>query len=251
MNFKPKKQLYKKPYPVWLNDLQSLEVVPINELLIDSIYYPASSYDWQPIQAFAGFSHSFVYVDPAIKTEGIPEIGGYQQLFSRSVRARELCGNGFDRKEPTVTDGSLKTLQDQFPSPFINLENIVGSWSVYEKAPTSNWGNPDRISVLLISAEGIDAYQALYYSNKTKPALIFMVACTWGNWTEFERYDGFFNRVVLSNPAGHPDFLVSQERYRQIWNGYSRRIESKKWIPIWIADDVELGSLYLENPARN
>lgn len=248
MNFKPKKQLYKKPPPVWLNDLQSLEVMPINELLTNSIYYPASYYDWQPIQAFAGFSYSFVYVDPAIETEGIPEIDGYQRLFSRSVGARELCSNSYDRKEPTLTDGSLKTLQDQFPSPFINLENIVGTWSVYEKAPSSNWGNPDRISVLLISAEGIETYQALYYSNRVKPALIFMMACVCGNWTEFEKRDGYFNQVVMSNPAGHPDFLVSQDRDRQIWDGYSRRIESKKWIPIWIADDISLGSLYLHQP---
>jgi hypothetical protein len=52
----------------------------------------------------------------------------------------------------------------------------------------------------------------------------------------------------VSNPAGHPDFLVSQDRDRQIWDGYSRRIESKTWVPIWIADDISLGSLYLHQP---
>lgn len=248
MNFKPKKQLYKKPAPAWLNELQTLDVMPINELLTDSIYYPASYYDWQPIQAFAGFSHSFIYADPAIEAEGIPKIDGYQQLFSRGVRAKELCTKSYNRIKPTESDGSLTTLQDQFPSPFSNSENIVATWSVYEKTSASNWGNPDRISVLLLSAEGAEAYQILYHLNRVKPALIFMMACVWGNWTEFEKRGGYFNRVVMANPAGHPDFPVSQDRGRQIWDGYSRRIESKKWVPIWIADDVSLGSLYLHQP---
>jgi hypothetical protein len=246
MNFKPKKQLYKKPAPIWLNDLQSLDAIPVKELLTDSVFYPASGNDWQPIQAFSGFSHSFIYIDPVIKDWDIPAIDGYQQLFSRKIRSGELCASSFDRIQPTEMDGNLKHLQNLFSNPFSNAENVVGIWSIYEKAPTSNWGNPNRISVLLISAEGTEAYQALYYSNRIKPALIFMVACVWGNWTEFEKRGGFFNRVVMSNPAGHPDFLVSQDRDRQIWDGYSRKIESKRWMPIWIADDIDLGDLYLD-----
>jgi hypothetical protein len=248
MNFKPKKQLYKKPSPKWLNEIQSLDTIPINDLLTDSLYYPASYYDWQPIQAFAGFSYSFIYVDPGIEVDDIPEIDGYQQLFSRSVRAKEFCTNSYSPIQPTESDGSLRILHNQFPSPFGNLENIVGTWSVYERTPTSNWGNPERISVLMLSAEGIEAYQILYYLNKVKPALIFMMACVCGNWTKFEKRGGYFNQVVMSNPAGQPDFLVSQDRGRQIWDGYSRRIESKRWIPIWISDDISLGSLYLHKP---
>jgi hypothetical protein len=246
MNFKPKKQLYQKPFPIWLSTLESLDVIPVKDLLSDSVYYPASYFDWQPIQAFAGFSYSFIYVDPAIKESDIPEIDGYEKIYSRKVRSGEVSFNSYSALNATETDGSLRTLNNKFISPFSDKENYLGIWSIYEKTSGSNWGNPDRISVLLIPAEGIDTYQALYYSNNTKPALIFMVASVWGNWTEFEKIDGFFNRVVLSNPAGHPDFLVSQERSRQIWNGYSRRIESKKWMPIWIADDVQLGNLYLD-----
>ena len=49
--------------PTWLENLVSLDYLPITELLKESVYYPACYFDNNPIYAYSGFSFSFVYVD--------------------------------------------------------------------------------------------------------------------------------------------------------------------------------------------
>ena len=65
----PRKQLYKREMPTWLEQIENLDTLPIDDLLEDSIYYPASAYDYSVIEAFSGYGHSFIYVDPDISKE--------------------------------------------------------------------------------------------------------------------------------------------------------------------------------------
>ena len=89
--YRPRKQLYKRPMPEWLKNLVSVKDFPTTQVLLDSVYYPASIDDYYPIYAYSGFSHSFVYVDPHIRKQ--PEhqnLRGYSLVMSREILKEEL-----------------------------------------------------------------------------------------------------------------------------------------------------------------
>jgi hypothetical protein len=238
--------------PEWLASLTSVKDFPIEQVLSDSVFYPASNNDYYPIYAYSGFSYSFVYVDPHIKKQ--PEnqtLRGYDLAMSREVLREELCNKPYKALLPTVSDGNLKKLREMshLPDWAGNQGKPFALWQIYERKERFNWGDPERISVLRITGEGIAAYQALYYSNQVKPLLLFNLCCTCCTWSIFEERNGFFNRVVLASPAGHPDYMAGNNRVAgPIWNGYERRIESKSFFPVWIADDIPLGAHYLHKP---
>jgi hypothetical protein len=250
--YRPRKQLFKRPAPAWLKNLQSVEQFSIADVLTDSVYYPASDNDNHPIYAYSGFSYSFIYVDPHISKEpSLQKLRGFDLKYSREILERELCFKPYEPMLPTPKDGNLKKLSEmaRLPNWAGNDGKPFALWQIYERKPSFNWGDPDRISVLRITGEGIATYQALYFSNQVKPLLLFNHCCTCYTWSIFEERNGFFNRVVLANPAGHPDYLVSRRVNEEpIWNGYERRVEAKEFCPIWIADDLPLGHHYLHKP---
>ena len=249
------KQLYKRTMPTWLKDLDSLDYLPIADLLSESVYYPASNNHDDPIYAYAGFSHSFVYVDPHISREPrLQELKGYRIRYSRDVRKEELCFKPYHPMLPTANDGNLEMLRGManLPERAGNNGQPFALWQIYERNIGCEWAGPLRISVLRITGEGIATYQALYFSNQVKPLLLFNLCCTCCTWSIFEERNGFFNRVVLANPAGHPDYMAGNDRVvGPIWNGYERRIETKAFYPTWIADDIPLGNHYLHKPFSN
>jgi len=253
--YRPKKQLYKRPMPTWLENLVSLDYLPITELLKESVYYPACCFDNNPIYAYSGFSHSFVYVDPNISKEPKDQLlRGYRLKLSREVEKNELCFKPFRQILPTSIDGDLEKLVNNSKVPEWNGNNGApfALWQIYENDERFNWGDPQRISVLRITGEGIATYQALYFSNQVKPLLFFNLCCTCCTWSIFEKRNGFFNRVVLANPAGYPDYLAGgrDSNGRSIWNGYERRIESRAFYPMWLANDLPLGNHYLHKPGN-
>lgn len=253
--YRPKKQLFKRPVPIWLKNINSLRFFPVEDVLSDSVYYPASNDDYYPIYAYSGFSHSFIYVDPHIRIQ--PEyqkLRGYKLSMSREVLKEELCYRPYQALLPTENDGDLVKLKKM---SFL-LESAGNSgkpfalWQIYDRIESFNWGDPERISVLRITGEGIATYQALFFSNQVKPLLIFNKCCTCCTWSIFEERGGFFNRTVLANPAGIPNYMASWDSLENsVWDGYKRRIESKKFFPVWIADDLDLENHYLHKPSCN
>jgi hypothetical protein len=242
-----RKKLYLRPVPTWLANLESLDVLPIDDLLRDSIYYPASYCDMSVIEMFGGYGHSFIYVDlcmnKAFFNEQInQQFKGYKKLFDREVKQSELCFRPYSQILPVKDeDGDL----EKYHFKTGNGEESAAFWVVYERRDSIDPGyGPKRFSLLYIAGEGVATYQALYYSNKTKPSLIVMISCntgTGGNWTEFLKRGGFFERVVLGNPAGHPDYITAFEtKYgQQIWNGYSTYVITRgQLLHTWKADDV-------------
>ena len=245
--FGRRKKLYLRPVPTWLENLESLDVLPIDDLLKDSIYYPASYCDRSVIEIFGGYGHSFIYVDFYRNKEFLNEqineqFKGYNKLFYREVKQSELCFRPYSPILPVNgEDGDLE--ECRFKTR--NVKEPCAFWVVYERGGSIDPGyGPKRFSLLYIAGEGVATYQALYYSNKTKPSLIVMIACntgTGGNWTEFLKRGGFFERVVLGNPAGHPDYITAFEtKYgQQIWNGYSTMVITRGGsLHTWKADDV-------------
>lgn len=244
-----RKKLYLRPVPTWLENLESLDVLPIDDLLKDSIYYPASYCDRSVIEMFGGYGHSFIYVDLCMKKAFLNEqinrqFNGYNKLFYREVKQSELCFRPYSPILPVIEeDGDPKKCRFYTR----NGEEPTAFWVVYERRDSTDVGyGPKRFSLLYIAGEGVATYQALYYSNKTKPSLIAMLTCNTGaagNWTEFLKRGGFFERVVLTNPAGHPDYITADEvdsKYgQQIWNGYSTMVITRgKLLHTWKADGL-------------
>jgi len=250
--YRPKKQLFKRPMPEWLLNLGSVKDLPLVEVLSESVYYPASIDDYHPIYAYSGFSHSFVYVDPHIRKQpDYQSLRGYRLAMSREVQREELCNKPYRALFPTSEDGNLGKLREMahLPDWAGNDGRPFALWQIYERQNGFNWGDPERISVLRITGEGIATYQALYFSNQVKPLLLFNLCCTCCTWSIFEKRGGFFNRTVLANPAGIPNYMSGRERLGgPIWDGYERRIETKAFFPIWIADNLPLGKHYIHKP---
>lgn len=72
--------------PTWLDELNNQDVFPLRLLLRNSLYYPASACDGDPIRLLGGFIHSFIHVDYAIKkAEVMSKMRGASNGFIRGI----------------------------------------------------------------------------------------------------------------------------------------------------------------------
>jgi len=99
-----KKQLPERPIPEWLISVDKDSEFSIENVLENSIYYPACNTDGSMLEAFGGFAHSFVYADPNITKEQlikrIPKVAGYSVLFARDILKEQLCFKPFNPLRP-------------------------------------------------------------------------------------------------------------------------------------------------------
>ena len=192
-------------------------------ILRDSLYYPASSFDGDPVAYLAGCIASFIYVDfsrdQAELEAELEEPGflGYRRIDSRLVTERELTPDGWRPENPTEDDRGRRILQNLVKPPFC-------TWSVFERCPEfpSAHGRPG--SAFLPFADGRAAFQALYLSNGQRPKALAIIQ---PGDNVFEDPGGMFARNVLHNAAGAPEFYCTVEQegrdfYLQApWPGYS------------------------------
>jgi hypothetical protein len=88
---------------------------PLHEILKDSLYYPASGFDGDPIKHLLRTFLSFVYVDYARTHEQLMmEIRGrgfkgYRMLGWRSVTIQELVPHGWTPIYPTRRDRNTRS----------------------------------------------------------------------------------------------------------------------------------------------
>jgi hypothetical protein len=167
----PRKQLYPREMPEWLENIQNLDILPIDDVLENSIYYPASACDYSVIEAFSGFGHSFIYVDPEIKKESLlknvsKSFHGYSVIASREVKKEELCFRQYNIIYPdSANDGD----PSYYSRSHKELIDPYATWVILGRINTANPSlGPKRISFLFIAGEGVATYQALYFSNQKK-----------------------------------------------------------------------------------
>ena len=188
---------------------------PLNEILENSVFYPASSFDggvirdcnvnrrdWEVV--------SFVYCDYYESKERLDLTDmprGYRVLGERSVTERELTPNGWVQQlPPNLNLKHYRWVVEQFANktPFV-------TWKVFERLPEFGESHgPQRFSLLFLCADGVAAYQALYWSNHTKPRAVAIIQPGTGfgfNWTDFFKKKDPFYWVVSNNPAGMPEFV--------------------------------------------
>jgi hypothetical protein len=224
--------------PVWLANAscQSINegVIPIQEILDGSLYYPSCGGDGGPIKHLGSWFHSFVYVDYGYtrddllnELENKPFIG-YQILGQRSISLSELTPNGWPQPELTVEERIIAEECKEYQSPLKFCE-----WLVFERrAALSNGHGPFRFSMLYLSVDGIQAFNALYVAKKIKPKAIAVIQSGYGfglNWIDFRDEKSALARIVLSNPAGAPDCFIfggrgKREFLKNTWSPYRKNI---------------------------
>ncbi len=221
--------------PQWLADVERDNInsrsLPLDGLLQDSLYYPASGFDGNPIRRLAGNVFSFVYVDYGMKREALmnalerPGFHGYELLAMRDVRQHELSSRPWQLPALLPQDGDPWSYQDYIKEPFC-------IWAVFQrfrKMPDSH--GPRRFSLLYLCADGVAAFQALYVAHAMKPKIVAIIQPGHGfgrNWTNFTDPQQVFARTVLGNPAGRPQVLLhggsgGRDFYRtSCWPDYPR-----------------------------
>jgi hypothetical protein len=262
----PRKQLPPNPIPSWLTEVKQDSAFDRQSVLTGSIYYPGCRFDTGPIEAYGGFAHSFVYVDYHFDKETllseIPRISGYEPLFIKDVSMGELSEYSGAIHDLRISDfygaNVDDSIQELIHRASLHADKRVSPyavWSVLERKERTNPGHgPDRLSLLYIFGEGVATYQALYNANRICPLSIVLCGADIGfgrNWTLFEKKDGIFERVVMSNPAGIPKFLFTWSRYDPLgeddwwassrfemyWQKYTKKLSSRSYLSIWTTND--------------
>ena len=221
--------------PTWLSKLTASSIengaFPLRKLLKDSLYYPASGFDGNPIRHLAGNIHSFIYVDYGYERDAfdraLHEEGflGYEILAARTVTEQELVPHGWRPTPPLPYEG--RPSEGDCKAPFC-------LWVVMQRrADMSPSHGPERFSLLYLCADGAAAFQAIYVANGLAPRAIALIQPGHGfggNYTDFTDPELILARSVLGNPAGQPELLLyggwfSRDLYREpCWPNYRDRI---------------------------
>ncbi len=232
-------RMYEEGSSNWLHTLTSESIshekFPLHSILKDSLFYPASYLDGDPVKFLGNSFCSFIYVDYQVSHERLMSeletIGfrGYHLLGMRSVLEHELTPNGW---QPEFFGESGEEDPNKFHS--IRVKTFC-DWCVFERdSELSESHGPPRFSFLFICGEGVATFQALYYGNKCFPKGVAIIQPGTGfgfNWTDFRNPARIFARSVMQNRFGVPEVLINggmganvKDYYSPIWPEYTERI---------------------------
>lgn len=221
----------------WLEEFTSESLLriefPIQAILKDSLYYPASGFDGDPIKHLLGTFLSYIYVDYArshdlllqeIKGRGFK---GYRMLGWRAVTRQELVPHGWTPQYPTREDGDPRSGYRWAKPPFCD-------WCVFERLPElSEEYGPYRFSLMFVGGDGVATFQALYLANHAAPRGVAIIQDGYGfgfNWTAFTNRNRILARSVMESPYGQPKVLLNggwsdiNSYMHPIWPEYTKTI---------------------------
>lgn len=230
------KQLTAMSEPVWLSRLTADSIVngsfPVRDILRNSLYYPASGFDGDPIKYLGGLFRSFVYVDYGLEQEEFDQalhdrgFRGYRVLAKRAVAASELFPRGWTSEPRDSRDTMPPGWDGPKGKPFC-------TWVVFEHSHDDLSECGERFSLLYWHHDGVEAFQALYVARRLAPKAIAIIQPGYGfggNWTDFTNPENVLARHVLGNPVGQPKFLLfggfgRRGFYREpCWPGYQENL---------------------------
>jgi hypothetical protein len=231
--------------PAWLTEIDLVRAkhdpLPLDLILPNSLFYPGSGIDGDPVKYLSHSTNSFVYCDYRVsKTHWESELSrkcfrGYTLKLRRQLVSAELAPTGFSLPPLEPGDEEL-TRRDSCTG---GVDYLRFEWLIYERdreaAPAHG---PQRFSLLFLGVDGVAAFHTLYVQRvRAAPSVVAIIQAPMGfgnNWTDFERPSGSLARSVLSNPAGAPlalfyggrDFgdAKRQQHFRAApcWPDYSR-----------------------------
>ncbi len=210
-------ELAQQELPKWLSDITESSPLPnIYELLIDSLYYPACGFNGTPVKYLAGNIYSFVYADYGINKEDFlqnlngngPDCGfkNYHSICQREIYYNDIVPKNWrPTLIPSRDSSRIRLLQkEQSCTPFAH-------WSVWHRNPTvSDECGPIRFSFFFLAGEMSAIYQGLYCRLNISPKILAVIqpGSFGGEWENAAANDSFFKRVVSSNRAGLPEYLL-------------------------------------------
>ena len=192
--------------------------VPMDDLLKDSLYYPASRTDGRPIR-LCNTSwrrlevNSFVYCDFDLsEREFLADtrtMHGYHLLGYRHLDPSEYVPAGWSLEFcPAPGNARLGGYWDSFLGH--GGPEHCACWAVFERdADMSPVHGPERLSVLFVCGEGLATFQQLYCSRGIAPKMLCLIQC-WGfagNWTNFSAVDAPFHRTLRKYSECTPEWL--------------------------------------------
>jgi hypothetical protein len=224
------------PMPAWLRTTTAATMLdgdfPLATILKDSVYYPSSGFDADPVVHLGRALYSFIYVDYGYQREraheGLMEaFPGYRVIGIRPVSEKELVPNGWRPDPPRYQDENPQRASPE--TPFCD-------WMIFERhKEETDLRGPQRFSLLYLCADGAAAFQAIYTGNRAFPRAVAVIQPGrhfGGNWTRFYDPEKILARSVLGNPHGTPEFLLSGGWYgwrrwyrRPCWPEYTRLIK--------------------------
>ena len=99
--------------PAWLDGISAAadcaQPFPLERILKNSLYYPSSGFDGDPVKYLAGHLHSFIYVDYGYSGDDFRSalhnagFRGYRPIVVRAVSEKELTPNGWTPLPPGRT----------------------------------------------------------------------------------------------------------------------------------------------------
>lgn len=212
----------RRPVPDWLQKLDPTTLSPADfslcQILEHSLYYPAAGTDGRPVQFLGGFIHSFIYVDYGLGESVVDEevktfgFSGYHLAASVKLDERHITPDGWRPVVPQKYQSQIKSFLSMSESRFVE-QRPFAKWFIFDRDEgLADTHGPQRFSLVHLCADGVAAYQALYYTHKTAPEVLAIIqpgTGYGGNYTDFRNPEGFFAWVVLQgNGSNIPEYLV-------------------------------------------
>lgn len=219
--------------PRWLSEAAENglpAVLPLRSLLEDSLFYPASGFDGNPVQLLGGNVLSFVYADC-----GFCENGSFYENFLKALTGQGqtskflgysmIAGRGVDRSE--IVDMEWVPSVGFPPThPCHEWESrAFAHWSVWKRDEyrDENHG-PLLLSLLFLGWEALAAFKATYV-DRVAPKIIAIIQ-PGGGGASLKADDGQFKHMVMTNRAGVSEYLLCARRtrlpQRPCWDEYDQ-----------------------------
>ncbi len=201
----------------------------LEDVLQESVFYPASGIDGTPIEVFANKYKSFINVDYSLKYEEVKDAlennfsaVGYKLIGLKDILKEELTPYGISVKKYELNNHEKDRLNTN--DQIRDLYNNAGSsgfalWAVYELDSNLTQkieGKAERFSILHIRGEGWATFEALYVHNGINPKAITIINPGEGygdNWTKFTDYKFRFYQSVRNNVddngAKMPEYILT------------------------------------------
>lgn len=230
MTKEPKLKLTWYRTPGWLKSLQNLDVMPLRDLLRQSLFYPSSRCDGEPLRLLGGYIHSFVHADERMSKSDVLaciegqylNFSGYRLSMIREVMSEELFPAGWQPCQALASDSNLDKRCSVMPVPF-------ALWAVYDRSPGfDQFYGPARFSLLHLHAEGAATYEGLYNQRGIQPEVLAILrqddALT-RNTTDYRDDQQILGRVAFRNQGRKPRYLLQDSSEIGYWHGYQREVE--------------------------
>jgi hypothetical protein len=204
----------------------------LQNIVRDSLYYPACGFDGVPVTYFMGNIYSFIYADSGKSEEDFNgtvdkwnAFKGYKIIHKKCLSKSRFVKEVNDYFKILVcTEPRLKdrAYMDHAEKPYCY-------WIIFERLEGyTDEHNPKRFSLLYLCSEGVSAYHVLYVNKEIAPQILCIIRSGpfSGNWTRFTDSKQDLGKVVFSM-NNRPKYLFGEDNSLE-WPEYDKKILQKK-----------------------